>query len=67
MPLQEDIFNALGLTGQLLLGQAVMVKSSEVSLLPPVVLPLMYQGWTGALCRTERTAGLWGATPCWLT
>ena len=31
MPVQEDIFNALGLTGQLLLGQAVMVKSSEVT------------------------------------
>lgn len=29
--LQEDIVNALALTGQVLMGQAVMVKSSEVS------------------------------------
>ena len=28
--LQEDIVNALALTGQVLMGQAVMVKSSEV-------------------------------------
>lgn len=29
-PMQEDIVKAMGLTGQLLMGQAVMVKSSEV-------------------------------------
>ena len=29
--MQEDIVNALALTGQVLMGQAVMVKSSEVS------------------------------------
>lgn len=28
---QEDIVNAMALTGQFLMGQAVMVKSSEVS------------------------------------
>ena len=28
--LQEDIVNAMALTGQILMGQAVMVKSSEV-------------------------------------
>ena len=28
--MQEDIVNALALTGQVLMGQAVMVKSSEV-------------------------------------
>lgn len=31
--LQEDIVNAMALTGQILMGQAVMVKSSEVSVL----------------------------------
>ena len=30
--LQEDIVNAMALTGQFLMGQAVMVKSSEVNL-----------------------------------
>lgn len=29
---QEDIVNAMALTGQVLMGQSVMVKSSEVSL-----------------------------------
>ena len=33
--MQEDIVNALALTGQILMGQAVMVKSSEVSPNPP--------------------------------
>lgn len=28
---QEDVLNALALTGQVLMGQAVMVKASEVS------------------------------------
>ena len=27
---QEDVVNALSLTGQILMGQAIMVKSSEV-------------------------------------
>lgn len=30
LALQEDIVKAMGLTGQLLMGQAVMVKSAEV-------------------------------------
>lgn len=40
--LQEDIVNAMALTGQILMGQAVMVKSSEVrksscaSVCPPI-------------------------------
>ena len=29
--MQEDIVNAMALTGQVLMGQSVMVKSSEVS------------------------------------
>ena len=33
--LQEDIVKAMGLTGQLLMGQAVMVKSAEVPPPPP--------------------------------
>ncbi len=28
--LQEDIVNAMALTGQIVMGQAIMVKSSEV-------------------------------------
>jgi len=28
--MQEDIANAMGLTGQIVMGQAIMVKSSEV-------------------------------------
>lgn len=35
---QEDIVNAMALTGQFLMGQAVMVKSSEVSLSSGVVI-----------------------------
>ena len=31
--MQEDIVNAMALTGQVLMGQSVMVKSSEVSTL----------------------------------
>ena len=31
--IQEDIVNAMALTGQVLMGQSVMVKSSEVSCL----------------------------------
>ena len=31
--MQEDIVNAMALTGQVLMGQSVMVKSSEVRLL----------------------------------
>ena len=32
--MQEDIVNAMGLTGQIVMGQAIMVKSSEVRLTP---------------------------------
>ena len=40
--LQEDIINALGLTGQLLLGQPVMVKSSEVRNGAPTTDPSIF-------------------------
>ena len=39
---QEDIINALGITGQLLLGQPVMVKSSEVRLQPGDGMPAVW-------------------------
>ena len=35
LALQEDIVKAMGLTGQLLMGQAVMVKSAEVLFVLP--------------------------------
>ena len=34
MAVQEDIVNAMALTGQVLMGQSVMVKSSEVGSFP---------------------------------
>ena len=43
LALQEDIVKAMGLTGQLLMGQAVMVKSAEVLPACWVVCQLLQQ------------------------
>ena len=42
--LQEDIVSAMALTGQIVMGQAIMVKSSEVRLVtdPPQLRPSAY-------------------------
>lgn len=40
---QEDIVNAMALTGQVLMGQSVMVKSSEVRRMCSLVRPCCIQ------------------------
>ena len=64
---QEDVVAALALTGQTLMGQAVMVKSSEVCpcILCPVLTPLAVlsvcclTGGPRRLIEAAQSSGIW--------